>query len=160
MVTFQHSWIILCIVFSSKLSCIICYYCSTVVFIQFFCSLFIIHKKIFSSNPGLDSRYFDPVVQEPSSSMQVNKHHISDCTIFVLVYAWAAYYNHRHRGIYKTNILQAVQQAEGETSLLTNQNMFCFHFSVCIPCFPYCSNDWPVWFTVEARVAQGVLGGG
>ncbi len=29
-----------------------------------------------------------------------------------------AYYDHRHRGIYETNILQAVNQAEGETILL------------------------------------------
>ncbi len=59
-------------------------FCSIFVFVWFFCSLFIIPKKIFSSNPGLYSRYFDPIIQEPSSSMQVNKHHTSNCTIFVL----------------------------------------------------------------------------
>jgi hypothetical protein len=57
--------------------------------ISFFCSLFIVRKEIFNSDPGLYSRYFDlavPVVQELSSlSMQVNKHHTSDCTDFVLV---------------------------------------------------------------------------
>jgi hypothetical protein len=48
------------------------------------CSLF--KRKIFDSDLGLYSRYFDPVVQEPSSSsIQVNKHHTSDCTDFILV---------------------------------------------------------------------------
>ncbi len=30
-----------------------------------------------------------------------------------------AYYDHRHRGIYETNILQALKQAEGETPKLS-----------------------------------------
>jgi hypothetical protein len=47
--------------------------------------------------------------------MQVNKRHTSDCTFFVLVYERVAYYDHRHRGIYETNILQAVKHAEGKT---------------------------------------------
>ncbi len=44
----------------------------------------------------------------PSSSMQVNKHHTSDCTDFVLVWEREAYYDHRHSRIDKTNILQEV----------------------------------------------------
>jgi hypothetical protein len=47
--------------------------------------------------------------------MQVNKHHTSDCTVFVLVLERVAYYDHRHRGIYETSFLQAVKQAEGKT---------------------------------------------
>ncbi len=47
--------------------------------------------------------------------MKVNKHHTSDCTDFVLVQEWAAYYDHRHSRIYETNILQVVKQAEGKT---------------------------------------------
>ncbi len=42
------------------------------------------------SDPGLYSSFLDPVVREvpvqvPSSSMQVDKHHTSDCTDFVLI---------------------------------------------------------------------------
>ncbi len=80
-------------------------------------------RKVFSSIPGLYSRYFDPVIQEPSSSMQVNKHHTSDFTVFVLVWERVAYYDHRHRGMYKTNIFQAVKQAEGETVLHPGSNI-------------------------------------
>jgi hypothetical protein len=47
-----------------------------------------------------------------------NKHHASDCTIFVLVEELVAYYDHRHKGIYETNILQAVKQAKGKTGVL------------------------------------------
>jgi hypothetical protein len=65
----------------------------------------------------MHSRYFDSIIQEPSSSMQVNKHHTSDCTVFVLLKEWVAYYDHRHRGIYETNILRTVKQAEGETTV-------------------------------------------
>jgi hypothetical protein len=82
-------------------------------------------KKRYNYDPGLYSRYFDPVVHEvpvvpavqeiSSSSMQVNKHHTSDCTDFVLVWEREAYYEHRHSRIYKTNILQVVKHAEGET---------------------------------------------
>jgi hypothetical protein len=53
-----------------------------------------------------------------SPSMQVNKHHTSDSTVFVLVQERVAYYDHRHSGIYKTNILQVIKQAEGETVIL------------------------------------------
>jgi hypothetical protein len=42
--------------------------------------------------------------------MQVNKHHTSDCTDFVLVY-----YDHRHSRIDETNILIVVKAIEGET---------------------------------------------
>ncbi len=65
----------LCIVFSYQLSCIILLllfdfiqFCSTYVFIWFFCSLFVTQKKIFSSNPGLCSRHFDPLYK--------NHHHL------------------------------------------------------------------------------------
>ncbi len=62
----------------------------------FYYSLFCCSKeKGFNSDPGLYFRYFDPVVREvpvvpavqeiSSSSMQVNKHHTSDCSDFVLV---------------------------------------------------------------------------
>jgi hypothetical protein len=95
------------------------------VYTRFFGSLLVIHKKIFSSNPGLN--YFDPVIQEPSPSMQVNEHHTSDCTVFVLVLEGVAYYDHRHRGIYEINILQVVKQAEGKT--LTVYLTLCLHFS-------------------------------
>ncbi len=47
------------------------FFCSTFDFIWIFCSLFIVHEKTFRSNPGLYFIYFDPVIQEPSSSMQV-----------------------------------------------------------------------------------------
>jgi hypothetical protein len=40
--------------------------------------------------------------------MQVNKHHTSDCTDFVLVYERVAYYDHRHSEIDETNILQVI----------------------------------------------------
>jgi hypothetical protein len=52
----------------------------------FHCSLFM--RKIFNSDPGLYSRYFDPVVREVPVHHHLcksNKHHTSDCTIFVLV---------------------------------------------------------------------------
>ncbi len=47
-----------------------------------------------------------------------NIHHASDCTVFVLVQERVAYYDHRHRGISETNILQDVKLAEGETNIL------------------------------------------
>jgi hypothetical protein len=47
--------------------------------------------------------------------MQVNKHHTSDCTDFVLAEERVAYYDHRHSGIDETNILQVVKAVEGET---------------------------------------------
>jgi hypothetical protein len=64
---------------------------SDLCFFAFKCSLF--KRKGFNSDRGLYSRHFDPVVREvpvvPAvqkiSSMQVNKHHTSDCTDFVLV---------------------------------------------------------------------------
>jgi hypothetical protein len=116
-ITFQpvskrHSWFIY-VVHSAHvpvISCIIYYYYSVyfvvvwlffhVLFkfcsIRLFCSLFI--RKIFNSDPGLYSRYFALVVKKlPSPSMQVNKHHTSDCTVFVLVLERMAYYDHRHR---------------------------------------------------------------
>jgi hypothetical protein len=62
----------------------------------FHCSLFM--RKIFNSDPGLFSRYFDPVpivrevpVPEVREVLvhhhlcKSNKHHTSDCTAFVLV---------------------------------------------------------------------------
>jgi hypothetical protein len=60
-------------------------------FDSFAYSLFIVHcskEKRFNSDPGLYSRYFDPVVREvPVRHHQCksNKHHTSDCTDFVLV---------------------------------------------------------------------------
>jgi hypothetical protein len=51
----------------------------------------------------------------PSLSMQVNKHHTSDCTDFVLALEWVAYYDHRHSRIDETIILQVVKAVEGET---------------------------------------------
>jgi hypothetical protein len=67
-------------------------FCSTFVFIQFFAFLlFIVHcskEKIFNSDPGLYSRYFDPVVREVPVHHHLCKskqHHTSDCTDFVLV---------------------------------------------------------------------------
>jgi hypothetical protein len=39
-----------------------------------FNSMFIVHQKMFNSDPGLYSRYFDP------TSERVNKHHTSDCS--------------------------------------------------------------------------------
>jgi hypothetical protein len=67
--------------------------------------------------------------------MQVNKHLTSDCIVFVLVYERAAYYDHRHRGIYETNILQAVKQQRVRQMML-----ICFHVSFlridfCCCCF-------------------------
>jgi hypothetical protein len=47
--------------------------------------------------------------------MQVDKHHTSDCTDFVLVLEREAYYDHRHSGIHETNILQVVIAVEGKT---------------------------------------------
>ncbi len=61
-------------------------FCSHSILLLFIYSLFMFKRKRFNSDPGLYSRYFDPVVQElSSSSMQVNKHHTSDCTDFFLV---------------------------------------------------------------------------
>jgi hypothetical protein len=63
--------------------CFIRFFCFFIVF----CSL--VKEKRFNSDPGLYSRYFEPVVREvpavPSPSMQVNKHHTSHCTDFVIV---------------------------------------------------------------------------
>jgi hypothetical protein len=50
--------------------------------------------------------------------MQVNKHHTSDCTDFVLVQERRTYYDHRHSGIDETNILQEVIAVEGKTVIL------------------------------------------
>ncbi len=47
--------------------------------------------------------------------MQVNKHHTSDCTDFVLVKERVAYYNNKHSGIDETNIIQVVIAVKGET---------------------------------------------
>jgi hypothetical protein len=54
----------------------------------FYCSLFIFQRKRFSSDPGLYSKYFDPVVREEPVHHRLcksNKHHTLDCTVFVLV---------------------------------------------------------------------------
>jgi hypothetical protein len=77
-------------------------------------------EKRFNSDPGLCSRYFDPlqVNLRTTSSMQVNKHHTADCTDFFLVQERRTYYDHRHSGIdNETNILQEVIAVEGETSI-------------------------------------------
>jgi hypothetical protein len=47
--------------------------------------------------------------------MQVNKHHTSDCTDFVLVKERVAYYDHRHSKIDEANILQVVRAVEVKT---------------------------------------------
>ncbi len=57
--------------------------------------------------------------------MQVNKHHTSDCTDFVLVKERVAYYEHRHSVIDKNNILQEVIAVEGETRNI--QISHCLH---------------------------------
>ncbi len=101
----------------------ILFICSILICSMFdFISFFVVPKKRFNSDPGLYSRYFDPADQQlyrctriPSSSMQVNKHHTSDCTDFVLVKEQVAYYDHRHSGIDETNIHQVVKAVEGET---------------------------------------------
>ncbi len=126
----------LCIVLMCQLimQIIIVFHCTTFyssyVRLLFSFDSFTVHyslfkRKRFNSDPGLYSRYFDPVVCEvpvvpavqeiSSSSMQVNKHHTSDCTDFVLVQEQVAYYEQRHSGIYETSIFQVVKQAEGET---------------------------------------------
>jgi hypothetical protein len=111
---FMFCIVLMCQLYHVDLLLLFVYFCSLFNFsIQLlfdFCFhlillFFIVHcplfkRKRFYSDPGLYSRYFDPVVQEvPSSSMQVNKHHTSDCTDFVLVWERVAYYDHRHRGI-------------------------------------------------------------
>jgi hypothetical protein len=60
------------------------------LFDSFAFSLFIVQWKMFNSDPGLYSRYFDPVpvvheVLVHHHLCKSNKHHTSDCTIFVLV---------------------------------------------------------------------------
>jgi hypothetical protein len=68
----------------------------------------------------------------PSPSMQVKKHHTSDCTDFVLVYERVAYYDHRHSGIDETNILQVVKAVEGETSI--SKCPQCHMITFCFSC--------------------------
>jgi hypothetical protein len=58
-------------------SCIVYYYCSTFihfcsifVFIRFFCSFFNYSEENAQFNPGLYSRYFDPVIQQSSLSLK------------------------------------------------------------------------------------------
>jgi hypothetical protein len=62
-------------------------------------------EKRLNSDPGLYSRYFDPVY---NIIYAVNKHKQEQRT----------YYDHRHSGIDKTNILQEVIAVEGETLMM------------------------------------------
>jgi hypothetical protein len=98
-----------------------CYFSILLLFIY---SLFIVQKKkiqfwswiVFQVFWSRCTRTCCTLVQElPSSSMQVNKYHTSDCTDFVLVEKRVAYYDHKHSGIDKTNILQVVKAVEGKT---------------------------------------------
>jgi hypothetical protein len=59
--------------------------------------------KMFNSDPGLYSRYFDPIVREVPVTITIYA-----STIFVLVQERVANYDHRHSGLYGTNILQDV----------------------------------------------------
>ncbi len=105
MVTFQPIsiktlviYLFLCKVFMCQLNHVVFYYCCSIIlllfnFIQFFSIQFHCLKKwfmrkIFNSDPGLYSRYFDPIVHEVPvhhNLCKSNKHHTSDCTFFVLV---------------------------------------------------------------------------
>jgi hypothetical protein len=99
-------------------------YCSTLFdFVHFLFDSFYFHCSLFMRKYSiliLDcmySRYFDPVpvvreVRVHHHLCKSNKYHTSD---FVLVQERVAYYDHRHSGIYGTNILQALKQAESET---------------------------------------------
>jgi hypothetical protein len=123
----------LCIVLMCQLHCVLFLFdyfivvrlfirfCSSFFWLvfRFFCfSLFIVWKKNIQFWSWIVFQVFRScyaIVEEvPSSSMQVNKHHTSDCTIFVLVEERVAYYDHRHRHSI-TNILQVVKQVEGKT---------------------------------------------
>ncbi len=92
----------------------------------FHCSLFIVRRKQFNSDPGLQSRYFDPLYVKYLFiiiyASQINIIHQTGCTIFVLVQLRVTYYNHRHSGIYGTNILQVVKVSRGRD---TSCPLFC-----------------------------------
>jgi hypothetical protein len=82
------------------------------------------------SIPLYNLLYHCPRSTVSSSSMQVNKHHTSECTDFVLVEERVAYYNHRHSGICETNILQVIKQGEGETIKISRYCLFQNYFNV------------------------------
>ncbi len=102
--------------------------CSTFVLIQFFAFHFSLLKRrdsvlILDCIPGISILLFNNCTcctRIPSPSMQVNKHHTSDCTDFVLVQEQVAYYNHRHSRINETNILQAVKNSQSSRERDTN----------------------------------------
>ncbi len=97
----------LCIVFMCQLNCVLFIvvvrlfcslfdffihslfnFCSRSILLLFIHSLFVIQEKRFNYNPGLYpviSILLYHCTRITSSSMQVNKHHTSDCADFVLV---------------------------------------------------------------------------
>jgi hypothetical protein len=97
------------------------------------CSLFMRKYSvlILDSIPGI----LIPLYKNHHHLCKSNKHHTSDCTIFVLVYctvgASGLYYDHRHRRIYETNILQAIKHAQGETRRYHIQS----NYLICVQIF-------------------------